>query len=163
MNQSSLQLLLILLVLAFALIRVQNYPEGMLRAPLINGIKLRFNRSESTFGLIVGVLVALALFVAIDPEARVFLVFLDSFGVDLFIALCALFVRHNLELCAAILLIPILKGIYRWGPVPGFWPSRVVLRSSVSWAGYAILYPAMALFMALFMAMLLVRCTLIGL
>jgi hypothetical protein len=47
--------------------------------------------------------------------------FLDSFGVDLFLALCALFMRHNLELGVAVLLILVLKGIYRWGPVPGFW------------------------------------------
>jgi hypothetical protein len=140
--------LLTLLVLAFALIRIRRVP----------GFKLRFNRSNRTFGLVVGTLVVLALLVAINPETRIFLLFLDSFGVDLFVALCALFVRHNLELCVAILLIPILKGIYRWGPVPGFWPSGVVLKSSASWAGYAVLYPAAALFMGV----LFVRCMFFG-
>jgi hypothetical protein len=158
MNESSLQPLLILFVLVFALIRMKNDPEGLTRALSIFGIKLRLNRSDSKFGLIGGALVVLALFVVIDPEARVLLVFLDSFGVDLFVALCGLFVRHNLELCVAILLIPILKGIYRWGPVPGFWPSGVVLKSSASWAGYAILYPAAALFMGA----LFVRCMFFG-
>jgi hypothetical protein len=140
--------LLTLLVLAFALIRIRRVP----------GFKLRFNRSNRTFGLVVGTLVVLALLVAINPETRIFLLFLDSFGVDLFVALCALFVRHSLELCVAILLIPILKGIYRWGPVPGFWPSGVVLKSSASWAGYAVLYPAAALFMGV----LFVRCMFFG-
>jgi len=87
----------------------------------------------------------LALFVAIDPEARIFLMFLDSVGIDLFVTLCVLFLRHNLVLIAAILLIPILKWTYRWGPVPGFWPSRLVIRSSASWAGYAVVVPVMTL------------------
>jgi hypothetical protein len=158
MNESSLQLLLIVFVLSFALIRMQNDPEGMTRALSVFGFKLRFNRSKSTFGLIAAALVVLALLVAIDPEARVLLMFLDSFGVDLFLALCALFLRHNLELCVAVLLIPILRGIYRWGPVPGFWPSGVVLKSSASWAGYAILYPAAAFFVGV----LFVRCMFFG-
>lgn len=144
----SLRLLLVFLVLVFCLYRMKDDPEEMSRVLSFFGIKPRFNRSQSTFWLVAAVLVALALFIALDPEARVFLAFVDSFGVDLFVAVCALFVRYNLELCLAILLIPILRGIYRWGPVPGFWPSRVVLTSSASWAGYAILYPAAALLLA---------------
>jgi hypothetical protein len=152
------QLLLILSLVAYVSVRVQKDPGLSKRLPSLMGINRRLAGSESEFALVVGALVALALFAAIDPEARVFLMFLDSFGVDLFVALCALFVRHNLELCVAILLIPILKGIYRWGPVPGFWPSGVVLKSSASWAGYAILYPAAALFMGV----LFVRCMFVG-
>ena len=109
------------------------------------GIKRRLTRSESTFVLILGGLVVLALFVAIEPEARIFLMFLDSVGVDLFVTLCVLFLRHNLVLVAAILIIPISKWAYRWGPVPGFWPSRLVIRSSASWAGYAVVVPVMTL------------------
>ena len=109
------------------------------------GIKRRLTRSESTFALIAGVLVLLALFVAIDPEARIFLMFLDSVGVDCFVTLCVLFFRYRLAITITILIIPILKGLYRWGPVPGFWPSKLVLRSSPTWAGYAILWPPIAL------------------
>jgi len=87
----------------------------------------------------------LALFVAIEPEARIFLMFLDSLGVDLFVTFCVLFLRHNLVLIAAILLIPLLKWTYRLGPVPGFWPSRLVIRSSATWAGYAFAVPVMTL------------------
>jgi hypothetical protein len=87
----------------------------------------------------------LALFVAIEPETRIFLMFLDSVGVDLFVTLCVLYLRHNLVLVAAILLIPILKWTYRWGPVPGFWPSRLVIRSSATWAGYAVVVPVVTL------------------
>jgi hypothetical protein len=152
--EPSVQLVLVLAILAYVSFRVQKTPGPSKRLLSLMGIDRQLAGSESQFAPVVGAVVALALFVAIDPEARVFLMFLDSFGVDLFVALCALFVRHNLELCVAILLIPILRGIYRWGPVPGFWPSRVVLRSSVSWAGYAVLCPAGALLVAA----LLIRC-----
>ena len=116
----------------------------------------RMNRSERAFAVIAGALVVWALFVVLHPEARLFLMFLDSFGADLFATLCMLYVRDHLSICIALLVIPMLKGIYRWGPVPGFWPSKIVLRSSVSWAGYSVLYPAAGLCVAA----LLFRCAL---
>jgi hypothetical protein len=137
--------LLLLFVLAYMLVRVERDQGVLVQLLSLVGIKRRLTRSESTFALIVGGLVLLALFVAIEPEARIFLMFLDSVGVDLFVTLCVLFLRHNLVLVAAILLIPILKWTYRWGPVPGFWPSRLVIRSSATWAGYAVVVPAMTL------------------
>ena len=140
-----MEILLTLLVLAYMLVLVQNDQSMVVRLLSLVGINRRLTRSESTFVLILGVLVVLALFVAIDPEARIFLMFLDSVGIDLFVTLCVLFLRHNLVLIAAILLIPILKWTYRWGPVPGFWPSRLVIRSSASWAGYAVVVPVMTL------------------
>lgn len=137
--------LLILLVLGYLLVRVERDQDLLNELLSLVGIKRRLTRSESTFALIVGGLVFLALFVAIDPEARIFLMFLDSVGVDLFVTVCVLYLRHNLVLAVAILLVPILKGIYRWGPVPGFWPSRLVIRSSATWAGYALVVPVAAL------------------
>src|ERR1700730_8686030 len=140
-----METLLILLVLACMLVLIQDDQGMPVQLLSLVGIKRRLTRSESTFLLILGVLVVLALFVAIEPEARIFLMFLDSVGVDLFVTLCVLFLRHNLVLIAAILLIPILKWTYRWGPVPGFWPSRLVIRSSASWAGYAVVVPVVTL------------------
>jgi hypothetical protein len=137
--------LLILLVLAYMLVLVQNDRGMVVRLLFLVGINRRLSRSESTFILILGGLVVLALFVAIEPETRIFLMFLDSVGIDLFVTFCVLFLRHNLVLVAAILLIPILKWAYRWGPVPGFWPTRFVIRSSASWAGYAVVAPLIAL------------------
>ncbi|MDP9008509.1 MAG: hypothetical protein M3N91_07360 [Pseudomonadota bacterium] len=140
-----METLLILLLLACLLVLVQN-DQGMLVQLLsLVGINRRLTRSESTFVLILGGLVVLALFVAVEPEGRILLMFLDSVGVDLFVTVCVLYLRHNLVLVAAILLIPILKWTYRWGPVPGFWPSRLVIRSSASWAGYAVVVPVMTL------------------
>jgi len=137
--------LLILLVLACMLVLVQNDQGMVVRLLSLVGINRRLTPSESTFVLILGGLVVLALFVAIEPEARIFLMFLDSVGVEIFVTVCVLYLRHNLVLVAAILLIPILKWTYRWGPVPGFWPSRLVIRSSATWAGYAVVVPVMTL------------------
>ena len=137
--------LLILLVLAYMLVRVEHDQDIFVQLLSVLGIKGRLTRSENTLALIAGGLVFLALVVAIEPETRIFLMFLDSVGVDLFVAVCALYLRDNLVLVAAILLVPVLRGIYRLGPVPGFWPSRLVIRSSATWAGYAVVVPAVAL------------------
>jgi hypothetical protein len=145
-----MEALLIFLVLACLLVLVQNDQGMVVRLLSVVGINRRLTRSESTFVLILGGLVVLALFVAVEPETRIFLMFLDSVGVDLFVTLCVLYLRHNLVLVAAILLIPILKWSYRWGPVPGFWPSRLVIRSSAGWAGYAVVTPIVALWWVTF-------------
>jgi hypothetical protein len=94
--------------------------------------------------LLAGALLAVALLFTFNPELRVLLLFVDSLGIELLAALCALQFRYGLEVLVAMMLIPVLRSIYRWGPVPGFWPTRTVLTSSASWAGYAILYPAAA-------------------
>ena len=118
----------------------------------LSGFKFRVGpwtvRSDSALAFAAGALVVFALFVVLHPEARLFLMFIDSFGIDLFATLCVLYVRDHLTLCLALLIIPALRGIYRWGPVPGFWPSKIVIKSSVSWAAYAVLYPAATLLVA---------------
>ncbi len=137
--------LLILLVLAYMFVRVERDQGVLVQLLSLIGIERRVTRSESTLALIAGGLVFFALVVAIEPESRIFLMFLDSVGVDLFVAVSALYLRHNLLLIAAILLVPVLRGIYRLGPVPGFWPSRLVIGSSATWAGYAVVIPVVAL------------------
>jgi len=151
-----MEALLIVLVLAYMLVLVQNDQDMVVRWLSVVGINRRLTRSESTFALILGGLVVLALFVAVEPEARIFLMLLDSVGVEIFVTVCLLYLRHNLVLVAAILLIPILKWTYRWGPVPGFWPSRLVIRSSASWAGYAVAVPVMTLCLATLAALCIV-------
>src|SRR6202021_1583068 len=104
-----MEALLLVLVLAYMLVLVQNDQGTVVRLLSLVGINRQLTRSESTFVLILGGLVIVALFVAIEPETRIFLMFLDSVGVDLFITLCVLYLRHNLVLVAAILLVPLLK------------------------------------------------------
>jgi len=150
-----MEALLIPFVFACMLVLVQNDQGKVVRLLSLVGINRRMTRSESTFVLMLGGLVVLALFLAIEPEARIFLMLLDSVGVDLFVTVCVLYLRHNLVLVAAILLIPILKRAYRWGPVPGFWPSRLVIKSSAGWTGYAVVTPLVALWWITFPALCL--------
>jgi hypothetical protein len=101
------------------------------------------NRCHDRLNLAGAALIAVALLLVMNPEARILMMFVDSIGVDLFALLVALYGRHHVSLCVSILLVPTLKYIYRLGPVPGFWPSKSVIRSG-AWAGYAVLYPAAA-------------------
>jgi len=98
-------------------------------------------RSQTIFGFIGGVVVILALLVVINPEARLMLMFIDSIGVDLFLTMCVLYLRHNLAITSAIVGIPVLTTIYKFGLVPGFWPSRDVMRSMPAYAAYAVVWP----------------------
>jgi hypothetical protein len=108
--------------------------------------------SRIHFRVLAGVLIAVALMFVFNPELRVLLLFIDSFGIELVAALCALQFRYGFEVFVCIMLVPVLRRIYAWGPVPGFWPTKTVITSSASWAGYALLYPAGALcFAALFL------------
>src|ERR1700679_4188772 len=108
-----MEAVLIFLVLAYVLVLVKNDQVLVVRLLSLVGINRRLTRSESTFVLVLGGLVVLALFVALEPETRIFLMFLDSVGVDLFVTVCVLYLRHNLVVVAAVLLIPMLKWTYR--------------------------------------------------
>src|ERR1700721_1685517 len=101
-----MEALLLVLVLAYMLVLVQNDQGTVVRLLSLVGINRQLTRSESTFVLILGGLVIVALFVAIEPETRIFLMFLDSVGVDLFVTMCVLFIRTNRALCAPFCLIP---------------------------------------------------------
>jgi hypothetical protein len=89
-----------------------------------------------------GALIAIVLFFAIEPEARAVLLLADYLGVDLVLTMIVIFLRNHLVIAAALLFIPMLRWAYRWGPVPGFWPHPQVLKSSWTWSGYAVIYPA---------------------
>ena len=95
-----------------------------------------------------GTIMLLALLVVVNPDVRLFLWSIDSIGIDLFATLCMLYFRHNLAVLTALLLIPALRGVYRMGPLPYFWPSKALVRSMPHLAAYAVLYPALWLFSA---------------
>jgi hypothetical protein len=86
-------------------------------------------------------LIVLALFLVLEPETRALLMLVDYLGIDLIVTVGALFLREHLVITASLILIPLLRLAYRYGPVPGFWPSRQVLRSGVVWPTYAVIYP----------------------
>jgi hypothetical protein len=93
-------------------------------------------------------LIVFALFLIINPETRIFLLFIDSIGIDVFAGLFAWYCRQQIALTFSLLLLPGLRLLYRCGPVPGFWPGRTVLGSSAVWTGYALMVPALCAGMA---------------
>ena len=88
-----------------------------------------------------GAIILLALLLVITPEVRALLMLSSYLGADLIATMAAVYLREHLAISVALLLIPLLRLAYLWGPVPGFWPHRVVLRSSWVWAGYAVICP----------------------
>jgi hypothetical protein len=86
-------------------------------------------------------LIALAIFLVLEPETRALLMLVDYLGIDLIVTVAALFLRQHLAITASLILIPLLRIAYRYGPVPGFWPYRQVLRSGVIWPAYAVICP----------------------
>jgi hypothetical protein len=88
-----------------------------------------------------GALIVLALLLVFDPEVRALLMLVDYVGIDLMVTVAALFLRQHLAITASLVLIPLLRLAYRYGPVPGFWPYRQVLRSGVIWPTYAVICP----------------------
>jgi hypothetical protein len=88
-----------------------------------------------------GAVIVLALLLVFDPETRALLMLIDYLGIDLIVTMAALFLRQHLVITASLVLIPLLRLAYRYGPVPGFWPSRQVMRSGVVWPTYAVIYP----------------------
>jgi hypothetical protein len=95
-----------------------------------------------------GLAIVLALFFVTHPETRVLLMFADYMGVDLIATMAVVYLRHHLGISVALVAIPLLRLAYRWGPVPGFWPHRVVFRSSLVWTGYAVICPLLVAAMA---------------
>jgi hypothetical protein len=86
-------------------------------------------------------LIVLALFLVLEPETRVLLMLVDYLGIDLIVTVAALFLRQHLAITASLVLIPLLRIAYRYGPVPGFWPYRQIMRSGAMWPAYAVICP----------------------
>jgi hypothetical protein len=98
-------------------------------------------RMRSLWTPAAGAVIVLALLLVFDPETRALLMLIDYLGIDLIVTMAALFLRQHLVITASLVLIPLLRLAYRYGPVPGFWPSRQVMRSGVVWPTYAVIYP----------------------
>jgi hypothetical protein len=98
-------------------------------------------------------LIVVALFLVLEPETRALLMLIDYVGIDLVVTVAALYLRQHLAITAALVLIPLLRMAYRYGPVPGFWPYRPVMRSGLMWPAYAVICP---LIVAAFGAVLIV-------
>jgi hypothetical protein len=140
LNYHLIKYLPTLLAFGYVLFRMGNDPYTLKAAQKQLGLQSSLDRSQA-IGLIGGVLIALALFVVIDPEARILFMFIDSVGVDLFVTVWALALRHYMTVSVALVSISMLQVIYRFGPLPRFWPYPEVVRSSPSFLAYAITFP----------------------
>jgi hypothetical protein len=88
-----------------------------------------------------GALIVVALFLVLEPETRALLMLIDYVGIDLMVTVAALYLRQHLVITASLVLIPLLRIAYRYGPVPGFWPYRPLMRSNAIWPVYAVMCP----------------------
>jgi hypothetical protein len=140
LNYQLIEYLLTLLVFGYVLFRMASDPYTLKAAQEHLGLQYSIDQSQA-IGVFGSVLISLALFVVIDPEARILFMFIDSVGVDLFVTVCTLVLRHYMTVSVALASITVLQVIYRFGPLPQFWPYREVVRSSPSFLAYAIMFP----------------------
>ncbi len=138
----------LLLTTAAILWWIRQHPRGV--DPLLRAFAWppRTGASPPMLRSAASVLILVALLFALNPEARLFLMAVDSIGLDLFVAICALYLRHEVAFWLVLLGVPLLRTIYRLGPVPGFWPFRSVIGTNRGLALYAVLYPAVVIMLA---------------
>jgi hypothetical protein len=105
----------------------------------MQGNQVRTERvtDRSTTVKVLGMLVLLALMIVLNPEVRVFLLFLDSVTVDLFLLLLALQGRGYLWLLHGAVILPAVRHLADLGPYPLPLPSRWFFTQHPFWAVYA--------------------------
>ncbi len=86
---------------------------------------------------VLGLLVLLALVIALNPEIRIFLLLLDAIGVDLFLLLLTLQGRDYLHLLNATVIVPTAHRLSMWGPYPMPLPTRWLVTEHPFWSVYA--------------------------
>src|SRR5580658_3471542 len=69
-------------------------------------------------GKALGLLALIALILALDPEARVFLLFINDVGVDIFLLLLTLQGRGYLLVLGKSVLLPAVRRLANWGWYP---------------------------------------------
>jgi hypothetical protein len=94
-------------------------------------------------------LLAVALILALNPEVRLFLIFLDALGVDIFLMLLFFQGRDILQWLHAAVGLPTARSLERWGWYPMTLPHRSLFKQHPWWGLYATLQPiAIALIVA---------------
>jgi hypothetical protein len=88
-----------------------------------------------------GLLVLIALIVALDPEVRGFLLLINDLGLDIFLLLLSFQGREYLLVLNESVLLPVARNLANWGSYPVVLPSRWLLREHPFWGVYATLKP----------------------
>jgi hypothetical protein len=86
---------------------------------------------------VLGLLVLLALVIALDPEIRILLLLLDAIGVDVFLLLLTFQGREYLQWLGAAVIVPTAQRLSMWGPYPMPLPTRWLLTQHPFWSVYA--------------------------
>jgi len=86
---------------------------------------------------VLGLLVLLALVIALDPEVRLLLLLLDAIGVDVFLLLLTFQGREYLQWLSAAVIVPTAHRLSMWGPYPMPLPTRWLVTQHPFWSAYA--------------------------
>jgi len=109
------------------------------REPLYKllGIRTGQRTVRGTTVKVLGILVLVALMIALEPEVRVFLLFVDSVSVDLFLLLLAFQGREYLWFLYGAVILPAARHLADLGPYPLPLPSRWFFTQHPFWAAFA--------------------------
>jgi hypothetical protein len=105
-------------------------------APLKQLLGVRSPGRRVTAGVL-GLLVLLALLIALDPEVRILLLLLDAIGVDVFLLLLTFQGREYLQWLSAAVIVPAAHRLSMWGPYPMPLPTRWLVSQHPFWSVYA--------------------------
>jgi hypothetical protein len=104
---------------------------------LWTGTRTRGAAGREATGRALGIVVLVALIVALDPEVRAFLVFLDTIGVDLFVMLLLFQGREILQWLGVAMGLPAIRQLETRGWYPMPLPSCRLLKQHPWWSVYA--------------------------
>ena len=104
--------------------------------PLKQLLSMRSPGRQVTAGVF-GLLVLLALVIALDPEIRILLLLLDAIGVDVFLLLLTFQGREYLQWLSAAVIVPTAQRLSMWGPYPMPLPTRWLVTQHPFWSAYA--------------------------
>jgi hypothetical protein len=113
--------------------------RGLLTELLGIGSRELGGRRATIQGL--GLLVLVALILAVDPEIRGILIFINDVGLDVFLTLLAFQGRECLLPIHESVLRPMAQRLANWGWYPMALPSRWLFREHPLWGVYATVRP----------------------
>jgi hypothetical protein len=100
-------------------------------------------------------LVMVALVLALDPEVRAILVFVDAIGIDIFLMLLFFQGQEILRWVLVAMCVPAVRSLERWSWYPMPIPNRALFKEHPLWSVYATAQPiALALLITVFIVAL---------
>jgi hypothetical protein len=148
-------------VVALALLTVWGASSRPVRERLLSLIDVdsRVSSTQSATGRVVAFFLFLALLTVLNPEVRIFLLFIDTIGIDVFLLL-VLFQLQTGFVSIHTWAESLWRRMCGWGPMPFHWPTLTTLRRHPVMAVCAASPPLVALVTLLsmsFFAYILVR------